>query len=155
MLTIDAFMKQQLVTADPAERVAAVARRMSKASVGAVMLIQGENLAGLFTERDLLTRVVAEGKDPENTRVGDVATRKVISVPRDASLRRCAEALKEHGVRHLPVVENGRPIGIIAARDFFETAASELERLIERVRYDEKLREDIDPYDHIGGGYGR
>jgi CBS domain-containing protein len=155
MLKIDAFMKKEMVTAGAAETVRDVARRMRQKSVGIVLLVEGESLVGLFSERDLLTRVVAEGKDPAVTRVGDVATREVVSVSADASLRRCAEELKAHEVRHLPVVEGTWPVGIISARDFFQVVTGELETLIERARYDEQLREDVDPYDHFGGAYGR
>lgn len=155
MLTIAGFMKREIVTADPGETVEAVARRMGGARVGAVVLVEGERLAGLFSERDLLTRVVAEGRDPSSTRVGDVATRQVSTVSADASLRECAEELKKHNMRHLPVVEGRQPIGIISARDFFQAVTQGLEGLIERARYDEQLRGDIDPYDHLGGSYGR
>ncbi len=128
---------------------------MSDAAVGTVVLLEAEALAGLFTERDLLTRVVAEGRDPSATRVGDVATRDVVTVTADASLRQCADELKTRNVRHLPIVDGRRPVGIISARDFFAVVAGELESLFERARYDEQLREDIDPYDHMGGAYGR
>ena len=84
-----------------------------------------------------------------------MATRDVVTVEPKASLRDCAETLKTRKVRHLPVVEGRRVVGIISARDFFEAVASELERYIERARYEEQLREDTDPYDHLGGSYGR
>lgn len=155
MLTIESYMKKPLVTAEPGETVKAVARRMAEAGVGAVLLLDDGSLAGLFSERDLLRRVVAEGRDPAATRVGEVATSEVATVGAGTALRACAEELKARGVRHLPVVESGRPIGIVSARDFFEAVAGELEHLIERVRYDEQLREGIDPYDHLGGSYGR
>jgi CBS domain-containing protein len=87
--------------------------------------------------------------------VGDVATRDVASVTADASLRECADQLKSRGVRHLPVVRDGQPIGIISARDFFEAAAGEFEKLISSAQYGEQLRRDVDPYDHFGGAYGR
>jgi len=99
--------------------------------------------------------VAAEGRDPAATAVGDVATRDVVSVQRPVSLRDCAAALRSHGVRHLPVVEAGRLVGIVSARDFFQAVSGELERFIERSRYEEQLRENVDPYDHLGGGYGR
>lgn len=155
MISIDALMKKHTLTAGPKDSVADAARRMGEAGVGAVVVVDGQHLAGIFTERDLLTRVVGAGRDPATTPVGSVATREVVSVAPGTSLRECAEALKTHGVRHLPVVRDGEVVGIISARDFFETVAGGLERLIERVRYDELLRENIDPYDHLGGSYGR
>lgn len=155
MTAIESFMHRALVTAYPAETVAAVARRMSEAGVGAVVVMVGEDLTGIFTERDLLDRVVAQGKDPAGVQVGDVATRDVASVTADTSLRECAEQLRSRGVRHLPVVRDGQPIGIISARDFFEAAAGEFEKLISSAEYGKQLRRDVDPYDHFGGAYGR
>ncbi len=155
MISIDALMVKQILTAGPEQSVAEAARRMGEASVGALVLVEGGRLAGIFTERDLLERVIAAGKDPASTPLGSVATRQVVSVAPGTSLRQCAETLKTHGVRHLPVVDAGELVGIISARDFFQAVAGELERFVERIRYDEQLRENIDPYDHIGGSYGR
>ena len=155
MLSIDALMNREVVKAAADETVAQVAARMSEASVGAVVIVEGEELAGLFSERDLLRRVIADGKDPAATEVGSVATREVVSVEPRSPLRECAEALKAHKLRHLPVVEGRRVVGIVSARDFFEAVASELEGYIERARYEEQLRENVDPFDHLGGSYGR
>ena len=155
MLSIDTLMNPRVVTANPQDPVSEVAQRMNQASIGAVVLVEGEEFVGIFSERDLLTRVVAEGRDPASTDVGSVATRKVVTVSPRASLRECVEALRSHGVRHLPVVDGRRLVGIIAARDFFEAVAEGLERFIERARYDEQLRENLDPFDHLGGSYGR
>lgn len=155
MLAIETLMKRDVVTARPGETVAEVAARMSKASVGAAVIVEGDALAGIFSERDLLGRVIADGKDPAATEVGSVSTREVASVGPKVSLRDCAEILKAKQVRHLPVVDGGQVVGIISARDFFEAVAGELERFIERARYEEQLREDTDPYDHLGGSYGR
>lgn len=155
MLSVETLMKQELVTAGSETSVADAARRMHEARVGALLLLEGDQLAAIFTERDLLTKVIAEGKDPASTTVGSVATRPVASVERNASLRQCAEILREQGVRHVPVVDGEKPVGILSARDFFEAVAGGLERVIEHARYDEALRENADPYDHLGGGYGR
>jgi CBS domain-containing protein len=155
MASIEDLMVRDVVTAGGGETVAAVSERMTKASVGAVVLVEGDDLVGIFTERDLLKRVVAEGRDPGATPVGEVATRKVVSMQLPLSLRDCADALRSHGVRHLPVVEAKRLVGIVSARDFFQAVASELESFIERSRYEEQLRDNVDPYDHFGGSYGR
>jgi CBS domain-containing protein len=155
VLTIDALMKRKMVTAAPTDSVEDASRLMRDASVGAILVVEGGDLAGIFSERDLVKRVIAEGKDPAGTQVGAVATREVVTVGADASLRTCAEELKSHQFRHLPVVDGKRPVGIISARDFFEAVSGELERFIEHARYDEQLRENLDPYDHIGGSYGR
>lgn len=155
MTTIRSLMQQPVLTVAASDSVEQVSRRMRDASVGAVLVMQGDEMIGLFSERDLLTRMVAERLDPIETRVEEVATRDVISVPVDATLRHCAETLRERGIRHLPVLENGRPVGLVSARDFFDAIAGEFETLIEQTRYDEQLEQNIDPYDHLGGSYGR
>ena len=155
MSLLTAFMTKGIVTAEPEEPVASVARRMAEEDVGAVFLLKGTKTVGVFTERDLLTRVIAKGHDPAQTAVGDVATREVVSVPADASLRRCAEELRSHDFRHLPVVGPEGAIGVISSRDFFLAVAGELEGIVARRAYDSELREGFDPYDHVGGGYGR
>lgn len=155
MSSIDSLMRKEVVTAAPDESVAAVAERMSQAAIGAVVVMDGDTLAGVFTERDLLQRVVAAGKDPGSTEVGSVATRKVVTIEPSTSLRRCAETLRARGVRHLPVVEGRSVVGMVSARDFFEAVARELESFIERSQYEEQLRQNVDPYDHFGGSYGR
>ncbi len=155
MTSIEEIMQTELVTAEAEEKVEAVVRRMTEAGVGAALVLEDGALRAVFTERDLLHRVVGEGRSPADTRVLDVSTEQVVTVARDASIRRCAEALTKRKVRHLPVVENGRPVGIVSARDFFERVAGRLEELVDHLRYENQLAENEDPYDHLGGSYGR
>ncbi len=155
MTSIEEIMQTELVTADVEETVESVVARMAEAGVGAALLLEGGKLRAVFTERDLLNRVVHEGRSPATTRVLDVSTEQVVTIARDASIRRCAEAMKKRKARHVPVVEDGRPVGIVSARDFFELLADRFESLVEHLRYENRLAENEDPYDHLGGGYGR
>jgi len=155
MVSIDSIMHKPVVTAELDEFVDIAARRMREAGVGAVVLVEDDAVVGIFTERDLLTSVVAEGLSPDSTRLGDVATREVLSVEIGAPLRVCAGALRDRSIRHLPVVDEGRPIGILSARDFLGAIVEGFEKLIERARFDEQLQSGVDPYDHVGGSYGR
>lgn len=155
METIKAFMKQEVVTADPGETVEQVVARMVESGVGAVVLVEGGELAGLFSERDFLKMAGGASFDPASTKVGEVATRDVVTTTGEAKLRDCAELLRSHNIRHLPIVEGRKAVGMVSARDFFDEVAGQFEKLVERARYDEQLREDVDPYDHVGGSYGR
>ncbi len=155
MTAIESYITREMITADPTENVSDVAIRMRAAEVGAAVIIDQGRLVGIFSERDLLNRVVAAGCDPALTHVGKVSTTVVHSVGSDASIKECAEKLRNHHVRHLPVVDGDKPVGIISSRDFFVEVSTRLEDLIERVRYDKQLQEDLDPYDHLGGSYGR
>lgn len=155
MTSIEEIMHTDVVTAEPDESVAAVVGRMRDAGVGAALIVDGGGLRALFTERDLLTRVVGDGRDPAGTRVLEVSTEQVVTVSRKTPIRTCAEALKNRKARHLPVVEDGRPVGIVSARDFFELLAGRMEGLVDQLRYENQLAAGEDPYDHLGGSYGR
>ncbi len=155
MSSIQEIMHHDPVVAAPDDNVEDVVKKMCDAGVGSALIMEDGKLRAMFTERDLLTRVVRDGRNPASTRVIEVSTEQVISVPREASIRSCAEALKKRKARHLPVVEEGRPIGIVSARDFFELLAVRFEDLVEHLRYENQLADDQDPYDHLGGSYGR
>lgn len=154
MAVIASLMKTELVTAKSDETVAHAAWSMARNGVGAVLVLEGEELAGLLSERDVLTRVVAEGRDPGATQVAEVATSKLVTVDAGASVRQCAELLRDRDIRHLPVLRDGKPAGILSSRDFLAYVAEGLERLVDRSRYERALAEGDDPYDHLGGSYG-
>lgn len=154
MAVIDSLMKTELVTAAADETVAHAAYAMARNGVGAVLVIEGDKLAGVLSERDVLTRVVGEGRDPGAAKVAEVATTDVVSVDVGASVRECAEILRDRNIRHLPVLRDGRPVGILSTRDFLAYVVGGLERLVEQSRYESRLAEGEDPYDHLGGSYG-
>ena len=155
MAAIDALMATEMITASPEEPVREVAARMARSRVGAVLVVRDGRLVGLFSERDLLSRVVAAGLDPGVTRVGDVDTRDVVSIDVEQSVRSVLEVFRTHRFRHLPVLRAGRPVGILSTRDFLAFVVSGLERFVEQARYDQSLASGVDPYDHVGGSYGR
>ena len=148
MATVQSVMKMRLLTAEPKEPVAAVVRKMRDLNLGAVLVVQGSRLGAIFSERDLLRRVVAEGRDPATTPVGEVATPNPVTVPATAPIRQCAELIREKGFRHLPVVDgDGRPVGILSTRDFLQFVVGELESLIDRARSEARLEELTDPFE--------
>lgn len=156
MNAIRQLMVTEMITASGEETVSEVAERMRRNRVGAVLILDGQGrLEGLFSERDLLNRVVAEGRLPAHVRVGDVATRDVVTVDVDQDVRTLLSVFREHKVRHLPVLERGRPVGIVSTRDLLDGCVTALERYIEQMVYDHELEEGSDPYDHFGGAYTR
>lgn len=155
MAIIGSLMKTQMVTAGPNEKVSEVAKRMRDNAVGAVLVVEKDELLGLFSERDLLTRVVAEGRESSQLRVIEVATRSLVTVEEGEHIKKCAEILKDKRFRHLPVMQGGRPVGILSARDFFEFIVDGLERLVDQTNYQKQIEAGVDPYDHMGGSYGR
>jgi len=111
---------QRPVTAAQDLSVAAAAQLMKRRGVGALLVIDGGRLAGIFTERDALFRVVAEGRDPEKTRVGEVMTANPRTIAPDRPFGHALHLMYEGQFRHVPVVENGRPLGMVSARDALE-----------------------------------
>jgi CBS domain-containing protein len=90
---------------------------MREAHVGSLPIIDDEKLVGLITDRDITTRVVAETADPQTTSVGDVCSRDLVSIEPDEDLDEALQLMARHQVRRLPVVENGRLVGIVAQAD--------------------------------------
>lgn len=109
--------QQEIVTAPGSTTVSEAARLMRQKQVGAVMVVEEGRLAGVFTERDALFRVVAEGRDAQTTRLADVMTRNPQTIHPDKPFPDALHLMYEGGFRHVPVVEDSRPIGMISARD--------------------------------------
>ena len=155
MAGIESVMISEIITAAPNETVAEVARRMCGNRVGAVLVVEHGALRGLFSERDLLTRVVGQNRNAETTKVHEVATHEVVTIDVDAPLKHVLEVFRRKKFRHLPVMRAGKPVGIVSTRDFLEYLVEGLERYIDQLKYQRDLAEGIDPYDHVGGSYGR
>ena len=109
---------QTLVSALPDTTVRAAAVAMASQSVGAIMIVdETGRLIGLFTERDVLNRVVARGLDPDKTLLASVMTDKLQTATPDKPLGHALHLMFEGGFRHVPVVEDGRPVGMVSARN--------------------------------------
>jgi CBS domain-containing protein len=155
MPSIESLMATDMITATPKESVVQVADRMSRNRVGAVLVVEGEALRGIFSERDLVNRVIAMHKNPATTKISEVATQEVVTIDADMPLKEVLAIFRERRFRHLPVVRDGKPVGILSTRDFLEFLVDNLERFIIEKRYIEINAEGGDIYDHFGGGYGR
>ncbi len=124
--------RDRLLTARPDSSVRMAALRMADMGVGAVLVVEGRKLVGIFTERDAVFRVIAEGRDPEATNLKDVMTPDPKVLAPDDTFGYALVTMYENGFRHVPVVENGEPVGIVSARKALdpelEEFASESER---------------------------
>ena len=126
---------RRLLVATPPTSVGHAARLMSEHKVGAVLVVAEDGtLAGIFTERDALFRVVAPGLDPEKTLLREVMTARPLTVAADETLGYALLLMHEHGFRHVPVVENGRPIGVVSARYALDPDLEEFTAEAERRR---------------------
>jgi len=111
---------QDPVTASSDISVAAAAQLMKRHRIGALLVIDGGRLAGIFTERDALFRVIAAGRDPAQTRVAEVMTLDPRTISPDRPFGHALHLMYEGQFRHVPVVEKGRPLGMVSARDALE-----------------------------------
>ena len=101
----------------PSASVVEAAQLMRDEHIGSLPITDGDTLLGMITDRDITTRVVAEAADPKMTSVGDVVSRDLISIEPDEDLEEAVQLMASHQVRRLPVVENGRLVGIVAQAD--------------------------------------
>jgi CBS domain-containing protein len=99
------------------DTVLAAARLMNQRRIGSLVLAEGDQIVGIFTERDILTRVVAEGRDPATTKIADVMTTPVACCGSDTTIAECRGVMRDRRIRHLPVVDKGRLVGMITIGD--------------------------------------
>jgi CBS domain-containing protein len=93
------------------------AREMQRDDIGAVLVEDNGAVAGILTDRDIVVRAIAEGRDPSSTRVADVATRDVKTLTPDSHVEDAIRIVREQNVRRIPVVQDGRPAGIVSIGD--------------------------------------
>ncbi|MFO1304984.1 MAG: CBS domain-containing protein [Burkholderiales bacterium] len=109
--------KQPPVTASKTLSVLDGARMMKQHNIGAILVVDGSRLVGIFTERDALFRVLAEGRNPQTTRLADVMTLHPQTIHPDEPFLQALRIMHKGRFRHLPVVEFERPLGMVSVRD--------------------------------------
>ena len=121
--------------------IAAAARAMKKHDIGALMVIDGGRLVGIFTEHDAVFRVLAEGRDPGKTALADVMTSKPKTITPDRAIEQALLMMHDGGFRHVPVVDGDKPLGMVSARDALDPELREVEtEILEREHFAEVLR---------------
>jgi CBS domain-containing protein len=113
---------QQLMTSDPCaidvdKSVTYAAKMMRDENIGLAPIVEGEQLVGTVTDRDIVIRVIAEGKNPESTMVREVASTDLVTVEPQQDLDEALRLMAKHQIRRLPVVERGRLVGVVAQAD--------------------------------------
>ena len=125
---------RRLVVARPGERVLDVARRMTERGVGAMPILEGDRLVGIFSERDLMVRVVVAGLDAATTPVASVMTRDVVTAGIADRTRACEEKMRRAGCRHLPVLAEGRVVAMLSMRDLLTDELAEQSEELRELR---------------------
>jgi CBS domain-containing protein len=130
----------KLLVASSESTVREATEMMASRGVGAVLVVDREELLGIFTERDVVFRVVACGLDPDATRLSSVMTPEPKTIAPDKSYGVAMAVMHENGFRHLPVVDKGVPIGVVSSRSALDP---ELEEFVSEERRRKRLLEQI------------
>ncbi len=124
-MKVSEIMTEATVTDRADDTLAQAARKTWDQQTGSLLVVEGEELLGIVTERDVL-RTVAEGRDLEGTRVSDVMSEHVVTVAPAATLSEAATIMADRWIRHLPVVDNGKLVGVLSQRDLAGVLAGAL-----------------------------
>lgn len=129
MTTLRDLVKDRKVySIDAGRTVLEAARFMMEHNVGALPVLRNGELAGIFSERDIMNRVVAAGRTPGTTQVSEVMTANPRAVAAEESIEECLFIMREFGFRHLPIVEGKELKGLVSLRDILMRQAADIER---------------------------
>ena len=117
MRIYDLINDQDTYRADGDQTVLAVVQAMVARNIGAVPVVRDGVVVGIFSERDLMRRVVAEGRDPRHTRIEEVMTQDPLTVSPVETVENCMILMRRHGFRHLPICEGKRLLAVVSLRD--------------------------------------
>ncbi|WP_422736571.1 CBS domain-containing protein [Micromonospora sp. WMMD729] len=117
MTTVGEFMTTRLVTMDGNDTLIAAAQEMRDSAIGDVVVTDGDSVVGIVTDRDITVRGVAENMDPGSTRLNQITSRDVITVSQYDDAVSAADLMRTYAVRRLPVVDEGRLIGLVSMGD--------------------------------------
>ena len=131
--------REKLLTAPPETTVSKAAQLMAHRKVGAVMVVEDQRLVGIFTERDVVVRVIAQDRDAQTTRLAEVMTAAPKTDDPDKSFGYALLLMHENGFRHVPVIKDGKPVGIVSARNALDPDLEEF--VSESQRRQQILRE--------------
>lgn len=126
-MRIKDIMTNQIAYVNPDTTVVETAQLMQKHDVGIIPVCQGTDVIGVVTDRDIVVRNIAHGKDPQATPVRDVMTTNVVAVNPDMNLHQAAEIMSNSQIRRLPVVDNNRLVGMVSLGDFATEAKQDME----------------------------
>jgi CBS domain-containing protein len=115
--TVQEVMTRDPRTVSPSDSIVDAARVMNEADIGDVIVADGDEIKCIVTDRDIVVRAIAEGRDPQSTSVSDVCTPSLETIEPSASVDDALRKMREADIRRLPVVEDGRPVGIVTLGD--------------------------------------
>lgn len=133
-MKIESKVERMVATISEDSTVLDAVKLMTDKFIGSVVVMGKEGVKGLFTERDLMMRVVGKGRDPAVAKIKDVMPKEIVKVSPEDTSDRCLELMKQHRCRHLLVFDGNQFIGIVSLRDMVAMMIEEKEALIERLQ---------------------
>jgi len=130
----DLIKDKEMHTITAEQTVLEAAGQMVANNIGAIPVLREGELVGIFSERDIMKRVVAEGRDPARTRVSEVMTANPLTVDIREGIEHCMVLMKEHGFRHLPICDGKRLKGIVSLRDILLRDLTEKDEEVRMMR---------------------
>ena len=124
----------RMVAIRPQDTVLDAVKLMATENIGAAIVMNGDKLVGIFSERDYTRKVALQGRNSRDTPVADIMTSQVISVPPGTGTRDCMALMSQNRFRHLPVVDNGRVLGMISIRDIMDDIIADHETTISQLQ---------------------
>jgi len=138
MKTINEILQHKshsVLSISPEASVLDALKLMAEKEVGALVVLDGERLAGIFSERDYARKVILHGKSSKDTPVREIMTQKVVCVRPDQSVEDCMALMTDKRIRHLPVLQDSRVIGVISIGDVVKEVISEQQFVIEQLEH--------------------
>lgn len=120
---------------DPATSVYNAIELMAEKNIGGLLITENEKLVGIFTERDYARKLILKGKSSKDTLIGELMTKNPFTVTRDTSIEECMKMMSNKRIRHLPVVEEDKIIGIISIGDVVRFTIEEQKTIIEQLEH--------------------
>jgi CBS domain-containing protein len=138
MKTVAELLKAKparVVSVSPEQTVLEAIKVLAAEDIGAAIVMTGDRLAGIFSERDYTRKVILKGRSSDSTRVEEIMTSTVIVVSPRTKARECMALMTEKNIRHLPVVEEGRVIGMVSIRDIVSDIIADQDFTIEQLEH--------------------
>ena len=125
--------RHRLISVSPDSTVLDVLKLMAEKEIGAVLVLDGEQLAGIFSERDYARKVLLQGKSSKETPVREIMTEKVVCVQPEQTIEDCMGLMTDKRIRHLPVLDSKKVVGVISIGDVVKEMLSEKEFVIKQL----------------------
>ena len=138
MKTVSDLLKakpHRLISVKPEHSVLEAIKVLAAEDIGAAVVMTGDQLAGIFSERDYTRKVILKGRSSDSTRVEEIMTARVVCVSPRTGTRECMQLMTEKQIRHLPVVEDGRVVGMVSIRDIVGDIIADQDFTIEQLEH--------------------